>query len=108
MFLQNISTEVSNMKVKFFSHCPPIEVTSIRSGLRKRKRAESPQSTEPQVTEEWVEEEKLELWEIKQYGDRYVTSSVLLLVLEMWMSVHESDVWGYSFTNTWSLCWWFK
>ncbi|XP_049831961.1 nucleosome-remodeling factor subunit NURF301 isoform X2 [Schistocerca gregaria] len=46
------------------------EVTSIRSGLRKRKRAESPQSTEPQVTEEWVDEDKLELWEIKQYGDR--------------------------------------
>ncbi|KAK7791905.1 hypothetical protein R5R35_005426 [Gryllus longicercus] len=46
------------------------EVTSIRSGLRKRKRAESPQSTEPQVSEEWVEEDKLELWEIKQYGDR--------------------------------------
>lgn len=47
------------------------EVTSIRSGLRKRKRAESPQNTEPQVSEEWVEEDKLELWEIKQYGDRY-------------------------------------
>jgi hypothetical protein len=53
---------------------PAVEVTSIRSGLRKRKRAESPQSTEPQVTEEWVEEEKLELWEIKQYGDRYVVT----------------------------------
>lgn len=50
-----------------------IEVTSIRSGLRKRKRPESPQSTEPQVTEEWVDEDKLELWEIKQYGDRYIT-----------------------------------
>lgn len=46
------------------------EVTSIRSGLRKRKRAESPQSMEPQVTEEWVDEDKLELWEIKQYGER--------------------------------------
>ncbi|XP_015175523.1 PREDICTED: nucleosome-remodeling factor subunit NURF301 isoform X2 [Polistes dominula] len=46
------------------------EVTSIRSGLRKRKRPESPQNTEPQVTEEWVDEDKLELWEIKQYGDR--------------------------------------
>lgn len=46
------------------------EVTSIRSGLRKRKRPESPQSTEPQLTEEWVDEEKLELWEIKQYGDK--------------------------------------
>ncbi|XP_064211218.1 nucleosome-remodeling factor subunit NURF301 isoform X5 [Tribolium castaneum] len=46
------------------------EVTSIRSGLRKRKRPESPQSTDPQVSEEWVDEDKLELWEIKQYGER--------------------------------------
>ncbi|CAH2086513.1 unnamed protein product [Euphydryas editha] len=46
------------------------EVTSIRSGLRKRKRAESPQNTEPQVTEEWVDEDKLELWEVRQYGER--------------------------------------
>jgi len=57
-------------------------VTSIRSGLRKRKRAESPQSTEPQVTEEWVEEEKLELWEIKQYGDRYI--SHFLFIKQHW------------------------
>lgn len=48
------------------------EVTSIRSGLRKRKRPESPQSTDPQVSEEWVDEDKLELWEIKQYGERLV------------------------------------
>lgn len=46
------------------------EVTSIRSGLRKRKRPESPQSMDPQVSEEWVDEEKLELWEIKQYGEK--------------------------------------
>ncbi|XP_017127520.1 nucleosome-remodeling factor subunit NURF301 isoform X2 [Drosophila elegans] len=46
------------------------EVTSIRSGLRKRKRAESPQPTEPQITEEWVEEDKLELWEIKFIGEK--------------------------------------
>ncbi|KFB42218.1 AGAP006133-PA-like protein [Anopheles sinensis] len=46
------------------------EVQSIRSGLRKRKRAESPQHTEPQVTEEWIEEDQLELWEIKLYGER--------------------------------------
>lgn len=52
------------------------EVTSIRSGLRKRKRPESPQSTEPQVTEEWVDEDKLELWEIKQYGDRYRLATI--------------------------------
>ena len=47
-----------------------VEFTSIRSGLRKRKRAESPQKTEPQVTEEWVDEDKLELWEIKQFGEK--------------------------------------
>ncbi|CAH1971965.1 unnamed protein product [Acanthoscelides obtectus] len=46
------------------------EVTSIRSGLRKRKRPESPQNTDPQVTEEWVDEDKLELWEIKLYGEK--------------------------------------
>ncbi|CAH1170436.1 unnamed protein product [Phaedon cochleariae] len=46
------------------------EVTSIRSGLRKRKRPESPQNMDPQVSEEWVDEEKLELWEIKQYGEK--------------------------------------
>lgn len=46
------------------------EVQSIRSGLRKRKRAESPQQTEPQVTEEWIDEDKLELWEIKLYGEK--------------------------------------
>lgn len=46
------------------------EFTSIRSGLRKRKRAESPQKTEPQVSEEWVDEDKLELWEIRQFGEK--------------------------------------
>lgn len=45
-------------------------MTSIRSGLRKRKRAESPQPTEPQISEEWVEEDKLELWEIKFIGEK--------------------------------------
>ncbi|KAK9686188.1 PHD-finger [Popillia japonica] len=52
------------------------EVTSIRSGLRKRKRPESPQSTDPQVSEEWVDEDKLELWEIKQYGDKSRTGNL--------------------------------
>ena len=46
------------------------EVTSIRSGLRKRKRAESPQQTDPQVSEEWIDEDKLELWEIRQYFEK--------------------------------------
>ena len=48
------------------------EVQSIRTGLRKRKREETPQNTEPQVNEEWVDESKLELWEIKLYGERFV------------------------------------
>ncbi|CAL8092678.1 unnamed protein product [Orchesella dallaii] len=46
------------------------EITPSRIGLRKRKRAESPDKTEPVVTEDWVDEEKLELWEIRYYGDR--------------------------------------
>lgn len=46
------------------------EVQSIRSGLRKRKRAESPQQTDPQVGEEWIDEDKLELWEIRQYFEK--------------------------------------
>jgi nucleosome-remodeling factor subunit BPTF len=46
------------------------EVQSIRSGLRKRKRAESPQQTDPQVNEEWIDEDKLELWEIRQYVEK--------------------------------------
>ena len=42
----------------------------VRAGLRKRKRAESPQQMEPKVTEEWTDEEKLELWEIRAYKER--------------------------------------
>jgi hypothetical protein len=43
----------------------------MRVGLRKRKREEAPQNTEPKVAEEWIDEEKLDLWEVKQYSDRY-------------------------------------
>lgn len=57
------------------------EVTSMRIGLRKRKRPESPQSMDPQVTEEWVDEDKLELWEIKLYGEKYVFEKKLLTCL---------------------------
>jgi len=46
------------------------EVTPSRSGLRKRKRAESPDRSDPIVTEEWVDEDKVELWEIKFFGER--------------------------------------
>lgn len=68
------SLSISHLICYIFIFCT--EVTSIRSGLRKRKRPESPQSTEPQVTEEWVDEDKLELWEIKQYGDRYIAIKI--------------------------------
>lgn len=46
------------------------ENTPSRSGLRKRKRPETPQKTEKQVTEEWIEEDKLQLWEIKLFGEK--------------------------------------
>ncbi|WAQ96933.1 NU301-like protein [Mya arenaria] len=49
---------------------PKEKYTPIRSGLRERKRAESPKLTEPSVTETWVPEERLELWEIKLFGEK--------------------------------------
>ncbi|KAF3427886.1 hypothetical protein E2986_08829 [Frieseomelitta varia] len=71
------------------------EVTSIRSGLRKRKRPESPQSTEPQVTEEWVDEDKLELWEIKQYGDRVGTLILVLNSCCFYLYIHSVLTYPY-------------
>ncbi|CRK99537.1 CLUMA_CG012856, isoform A [Clunio marinus] len=53
------------------------EVTSIRSGLRKRKRAESPRQTDPQVSEEWIDEDKLELWEIRQYVEKQERANII-------------------------------
>merc|ERR1719228_1606864 len=47
-----------------------VDYSPIRSGLRKRKRAESPVSADPRVEEDWVDETDLELWEIKAYRDR--------------------------------------
>ena len=47
-----------------------VDYSPIRSGLRKRKRAESPVSADPRVEEVWVDEISLELWEIKAYRDR--------------------------------------
>lgn len=44
--------------------------TPQRSGLRERKRAESPKLTEPSVTEKWMPEESMELWEIKMFGEK--------------------------------------
>ncbi|KAL4240135.1 hypothetical protein ACF0H5_000929 [Mactra antiquata] len=49
---------------------PKEKYTPQRSGLRERKRAESPKLTEPSVTESWIAEELLELWEIKMFGEK--------------------------------------
>lgn len=49
---------------------PKEKYTPQRLGLRERKRADSPKQTEPSVTEEWTPEEELELWEIKQFGEK--------------------------------------
>lgn len=51
-------------------NCDVSEVTPSRSGLRKRKRAESPDNAEPEVKEEWVDEDKFEVWEIRLYGEK--------------------------------------
>ena len=53
--------------------------TPQRSGLRERKRAESPKQTEPSITEKWTPEEELELWEIKLFGEKSVSNSSSML-----------------------------
>ncbi|XP_076346621.1 nucleosome-remodeling factor subunit NURF301 E(bx) isoform X2 [Tachypleus tridentatus] len=49
---------------------PREKATPQRSGLRERRRAESPVNKEPFLQELWVPEEELELWEIKQFGEK--------------------------------------
>lgn len=49
-----------------------VEVTSFRTGLRKRKREEACEKVEPQISEEWIDESKLELWEIRFFGEKLV------------------------------------
>lgn len=49
---------------------PREKVTPQRTGLRERRRPESPQHKGPSVTEVWVPEEDLELWEIRQFGEK--------------------------------------
>ncbi|XP_039149359.1 nucleosome-remodeling factor subunit NURF301 isoform X2 [Drosophila simulans] len=74
------------------------EVTSIRSGLRKRKRAESPQPTEPQISEEWVDEDKLELWEIKFMGEKQ--EKARLSAVTRSVASRQLDASGSSGSNT--------
>ncbi|XP_069982461.1 nucleosome-remodeling factor subunit NURF301 isoform X1 [Penaeus vannamei] len=50
---------------------------SQRSGLRKRRRAQSPVNKQPESVEEWVEEDKLDLWEIRFFGERLERASVV-------------------------------
>ncbi|KAB7494155.1 Nucleosome-remodeling factor subunit [Armadillidium nasatum] len=50
---------------------------SQRSGLRKRRRAQSPINQQPQSSEEWVEEDKVDLWEIKFFGERLEKAATL-------------------------------
>ena len=52
------------------SYKPREKATPIRSGLRERKRAESPQQRAPSMTESWHHEEELEIWELRQFGER--------------------------------------
>jgi hypothetical protein len=44
--------------------------TPQRSGLRERRRAESPKQKEPTVKELWLPEEQLDLWQIKQFSEK--------------------------------------
>ena len=50
--------------------------TPHRSGLRERRRAESPKLKEPTVTELWLPEEQLELWQVKSFTEKYVSLAI--------------------------------
>lgn len=53
------------MCVSFFI----VKSTPQRSGLRERRRPESPENKLPTVSENWVPEEDLDLWEIREFGE---------------------------------------
>lgn len=73
------------MKALFnFNITETSENTPSRSGLRKRKRPETPQKTEKQVSEEWVDEDQLQLWEIKLFGERYVFVILSMYFLDIY------------------------
>lgn len=64
--------------------------TPSRSGLRKRKRPETPQKTEKQVSEEWVDEDQLQLWEIKLFGEKCVINPYVKLFQSIKKSGNQS------------------
>lgn len=49
--------------------CNAVKSTPQRSGLRERRRPESPENKLPTVSETWVPEEDLDLWEIREFGE---------------------------------------
>ena len=54
----------------------PEKHVSIRSGLRTRKREDSPEPRDPTLTEAWLPEEALELWEIRQFAEKVINKVV--------------------------------
>lgn len=64
-------------------------MTPQRTGLRERRRPESPQHKGPTVTEVWVPEEDLELWEIRQFGEKIEKQQ--LAVREKLAQVHAQQ-----------------
>jgi hypothetical protein len=54
----------------FFTNFVIEKYTPQRSGLRERRRAESPKQKAPTSTEVWLPEEHLELWQIKLFTEK--------------------------------------
>ncbi|KAK8737064.1 hypothetical protein OTU49_004783, partial [Cherax quadricarinatus] len=77
-FLEKTSYLRRKVIIPFDVPKPVREFTpSQRSGLRKRRRAQSPVNTQPQSIEEWVDEDKLDLWEIRFFGERLERAAVV-------------------------------
>ncbi|XP_071513894.1 nucleosome-remodeling factor subunit NURF301 [Panulirus ornatus] len=77
-FLERTSYLRRKVIIPFDVPKPVREFTpSQRSGLRKRRRAQSPVNTQPQSVEEWVDEDKLDLWEIRFFGERLERAAVV-------------------------------
>lgn len=57
--------------------CVAVKSTPQRSGLRERRRPESPENKLPTVAENWVPEEDLDLWEIREFGEMYARLYIL-------------------------------
>ncbi|PRD36717.1 UNVERIFIED_CONTAM: Nucleosome-remodeling factor subunit BPTF [Trichonephila clavipes] len=58
---------------------PRVKSTPQRSGLRERRRPESPENRLPTVAESWVPEEDLDLWEIREFGEMIPVQLIQIL-----------------------------